>query len=332
MKNEWLIKQRKDKSRTMPILSYPGAGLVGINVRELVTSSDNQVKAMKAIAEKCPTSAAVNLMDLSVEAEAFGAEIRFFDQEIPTVIGKLMQTKLNAENLAVPPVGQKRDGLYLQAVFAASKLITDRPIFAGVIGPFSLAGRLMGMTDIMMDCYDDPDKVHLLLRKTSQYLVEYIKACKQAGAGGILMAEPAAGLLSPKLCSEFSSDYIKEIFDFVRGDDLVLVYHNCGNVLPLARSIASVNADIYHFGNAVDLEEMIKRMPKERLIMGNLDSYGVLKNGTPESVGKATRELLERCGKYENFVISSGCDIPPSTPWDNLMAYFQAIANFYKTN
>ena len=35
----------------------------------------------------------------------------------------------------------RRTGIYLDAIAEAKKLITDRPVFAGVIGPFSLAGR-----------------------------------------------------------------------------------------------------------------------------------------------------------------------------------------------
>ena len=60
---------------------------MGITVSELINSSDKQAEGMKIIADSCPTAASVSLMDLSLEAEAFGSTIRVSDDEVPTVIG-----------------------------------------------------------------------------------------------------------------------------------------------------------------------------------------------------------------------------------------------------
>ena len=43
------------------------------------------------------------------------------------------------------------------------------------------------------------------------FIIEYIKAYKAVGAHGVIMAEPLAGILSPQLCQEFSTKYVKEI-------------------------------------------------------------------------------------------------------------------------
>ena len=51
--------------------------------------------------------------------------------------------------------------------------------------------------------------------------------------------------------------------------------------------------------------------------------------GTPETVEKAVTELMERCGRYPNFLLSSGCDIPPVTPLANLQAFFDSAQAFY---
>jgi uroporphyrinogen decarboxylase len=327
MKN-WLEWQRANRNKTMPILSFPAIQLLVINIRDLIWSADHQVAALRVIKERCPISASVSMMDLSVEAEAFGAEIRFFDYDVPTVIGKIIENEEDLDKLKVPEVGHKRDGIYLEAIKKASAE-TEFSIFGGVIGPFSLAGRLMDMTEIMVNCYTNPGLVHGTLKKVAEYIKNYALGFKKAGAKGIIMAEPAAGLLSPELCEEFSSQYVREIFGALRGDDFMICYHNCGNVLPLVQTLISLDADIYHFGNSIDIEEMLKLMPSNKLIMGNIDPAGQFRNGTPESVRKATKELLERCSGYENFVISSGCDIPPLSSWDNIMAFFSAVEEYY---
>ena len=44
---------------------------------------------------------------------------------------------------------------------------------------------------------------------------------------------------------------------------------------------------------------------------------------------EATLAVMERCRKYPNFVISSGCDIPPMSRWENIDAFFAAVQEFY---
>lgn len=329
---QWLADvMASDKRKAMPVLSFPSTQLLGITVRELIASSDAQANGMAAIAQRCPTAAAVSMMDLSVEAECFGAEIRVTDDEVPTVTGAVINDPEEAESLAVPPVGSGRTGLYVEAIGKAKKLITDRPVLAGVIGPFSLAGRLMDMTEIMVNCYDEPEMVHVTLEKASQFLMEYIKAFKEVGADGVVMAEPAAGLLSPDLCGEFSSPYIKRIVDELQDDSFIIVYHNCGPAVNrMVPEILSTGAAAYHFGNAVDMKEMLAQMPDDVLTMGNVDPVSAFRNGDPAFVRAETLRIMEECCGHRNFLISSGCDIPPVSPWENIDAFFAAVEEYYK--
>ena len=319
------------KKKALPILTFPSVGLLGITVRELISDAAQQAEGMRLIAERTDAAAAVSFMDLSVEAECFGAPVRFSDDEVPTVTGRLVHDEEEAEALAIPPVGSGRTPCYLQAIREASATITDRPVLAGMIGPFSLAARLLDVSEIMMDCYDEPDMVHTVLEKATAFLIEYAKAYKAAGADGIMMAEPVSGLLSPALEEEFSSPYVKQIVEAVQDDSFIVVYHNCGdNVLRMTDSILSTGADAYHFGNSIDMADMMVKMPADTVVMGNVDPAGVLRQGTPETVREATLAVMSKCCSYPNFVISSGCDIPPATPWENLDAFFAAVEEFYR--
>ncbi len=324
------LKSENNK-KPMPLLSFPSVSLLGVKVSELISDSDLQAKGMLAVAEAVDASASVSFMDLSLEAEAFGATVSFSEDEVPTVKGRLVTDEDEAQALAVPAVGSGRTGIYIEAVKKAAAKISDRPVFAGIIGPFSLAARLLDVTEIMMDCYDDPDMVHVVLDKATEFLIEYAKAYKSAGAAGIVMAEPVSGLLSPTLEEEFSSPYVKKIVDAVQDDSFSVIYHNCGDNVPkMLESILSTGAAAYHFGNAVDMEEdIIKKIPADVLVMGNIDPAGVLRMGTPEKVRAATLALLEKCSKYPNFLLSSGCDIPPMTPWENIKAFFAAYEEYY---
>lgn len=315
--------------KPMPVLSFPAVQLMGITVKDLISSSDHQAKAMALIAQHTDASASVSLMDLSVEAEAFGATIRVSDDEVPTVTGMLVHDEDEVAALAVPQVGAARTGLYVEAIRKACDLITDRPVLAGMIGPYSLAARLRDVSEIMMDSYDDPDMVHVLLQKSTEFLISYAKAYKESGANGVVIAEPVAGLLSPDLAAEFSAPYVKKIVDAVQDDSFLVIYHNCGGaVVAQLPSILSIGAAAYHFGNAIDMLDVLQKVPDDTICMGNIDPAGEFRGGTPDSMREATLSLLKKCSGYKNFVLSSGCDIPPLSKWENIDAFFAAAQEY----
>ena len=134
------------------------------------------------------------------------------------------------------------------------------------------------------------------------------------------------------LAEEFSAPYCKRIVDAVQDGSFLVLYHNCGDqALRMLDSILSTGAAAYHFGNAVDMAQVMAQMPAGTVAMGNLDPAGQFRNGTPESVREATLELMRACGKYPNFVPSSGCDIPPLADWANIDAFFSAVQEYYRS-
>lgn len=331
---KWLEEIRSSPvKKPMPILSFPSVQLLGCTVQELVSDSNLQAKGMKAIADRVDSCAAVSMMDLSVEAQAFGAEARITDDEVPTIVNHIVETQKEADALEVPEVGAGRTGIYIEAIQQACQLITDRPVLAGVIGPFSLAGRLMGVSDAMIYCYDDPDMVHTILQKATKFLIAYIRAYRAAGADGVVMAEPLAGLLPPDMNDEFSIPYVKEIREAVEDDSFLFGYHNCGNAVShQLHSLAELHLSLYHIGNAIPMKLALENLPETSLVMGNVDPAGEFCNGTPESIRSAARALLEGCSVHPNFVISSGCDIPPASRWDNIDAFFDEVKAFYQND
>lgn len=106
-----------------------------------------------------------------------------------------------------------------------------------MIGPFSLAGRLFDMTEIMLAVLTEPEAAQVLLDKCTQFLTKYAKAYKSAGANGVIIAEPAAGLLSPPLCQQFSSVYLQKVVAAVQDDYFMVILHNCGNTVHLVDMI-----------------------------------------------------------------------------------------------
>jgi len=326
---QWMadIIQRKEVV-AIPVMTHPGIEQNGNTVRQAVCDGQVHYKAVMTLAKRYPSAAACTIMDLTTEAEAFGAEIAFSDEAVPAVSSRLLPDVESIDRLQVPSLSAGRIPQYLKANLLAAKEISDVPLFSGCIGPFSLAGRLYDMSEIMMLIYENPDAAHTLLRKCTDFIEKYCLALKQTGANGVLMAEPAAGLLSDEDCRTFSSNYVKRIVQRVQDDSFIVILHNCGNTGHCTKAMVSTGAAAYHFGNKCRMEDVIKEVPPTALAMGNIDPVSVFKDGMPFQMRQTVMDLLDRMRPYPNFVLSSGCDTPPHTSMSNIDAFFEALHQF----
>ena len=326
---QWTAEVMQQSQRiAIPFITHPGIALTGKKVIDVVTDGQAHYEAIRALDEKFPAAACTVIMDLTVEAEAFGAEVVFPENEIPSVIGRLVTDLESIEKLAVPELLVARLPQYLLANELVAANITDKPVFSVCIGPFSLACRLYDMSEFMMACYCEPETAKLLLNKCTQFILKYCHALKQQGLNGIIIADPAAGLLSGDGCDDFSSLYIKPIVEAVQDDDYMVMVHNCGNTGQCTRAMLRTGAMALHFGNKIDMVSVLKECPSDVLVLGNVDPVGLFKTADPHVMKKAVSDLLEKTKDYPNYILSSGCDVPPHTPFANIEAFYEALEEF----
>lgn len=327
--NDWsnqLITQRQRVA--MPICTHLGLEMIGKTILDAVTDGKVQFQAIQTLAQNTPSAAAVTIMDLTVEAEAFGSRVIFSANELPVLNGRIVSDIESVRNLSVPDLNKGRLQEYIRASHLSAEGIHGKPVFGGCIGPFSLAGRLFDMTEIMTAAWIEPETIHALLEKCTRFLHNYIEELKKTGINGIIIAEPAAGLLDESLCDQFSSAYVKKLIEAFQDDRFFMFLHNCGNTGHVTRSMLSTGAQGLHFGNRMDMRQVFKEVPENIVVSGNLDPVGVFKMSTPAQIKDLTLELLDTAKEHSNFVISSGCDIPPGVPAANIRAFYEGLAEF----
>ena len=308
-----------------PLATYPGLALTGAKVWDIVTNPGAQYDAQAALRQRFSSSFALSAMDLSVEAEAFGCDVTMSATEIPTVTGRRVTSFEQAKALTIPQPGDCRTRVYLEAVRLLGRLPGEPFVFGGCIGPFSLAARLVGVSETMALTLTEPVLIHTVLEKSAVFLLNYIKAFKAAGARGVIMAEPAAGLLSPGGMRSFSSVYIRQISAELSDSSFILL-HNCAARLPHLAAIQETGLSAFHFGAPMDLPAALAKVPPDIVLSGNLDPVAVFVQLPPAEVTTRVAQLLASTAKHRNFVVSSGCDIPPNTPLASLDAFYQCVA------
>lgn len=310
-----------------PIVSYPDLSVSGISAHEIVTRAEAQVAAQAALFDRYQSAVVMACMDLSVEAEAFGSTIKLSDHEAPTVLGRLVSDRASIDALQVPNLGAGRTNVALEAAQRLKGLRGPRFALGSCIGPLSLAARLFGTQETLELSLSDPPLLHALLEKCTRFLEVYLAAFKARGADGVFLCEPVAGLLAPSQMRLFSSDYVKRISVLADGG-FALVLHDCAAKLVHLTARLDSGATMFHFGAPMQMQTALERVPPEVVLWGNLDPFGVFTQLTPERIATRTRALLHETKGHANFVLSSGCDVPPATPLTKLDALFEARRQF----
>lgn len=312
----------------LPLVLLPGVAHLNRSVRDAVYDAALQAEAVLYLADKYPAPAAVMMMDLSLEAEAFGASVIFPEHDVPSVTAPCVKDLASIDKLRIPTLDAFRLPTYLKAAEIVIGDLHSKPVFASCIGPVSLAARLIEITELMTSMMLEPEMIDLLLEKCTLFLIDYVKEYKVLGANGVLIAEPVAGLLSPDLCEMFSSKFVARIVDELQDDTFLVILHNCGQTLPLLKSIEGTGAAGLSLGNACDIAQALPLLKPDTLVLGNIDPVSVLQRGTPDDVRRIVSERLKQTAAFPNYLLSSGCDMPYATPFENIDMLYKVVDEF----
>lgn len=243
----------------------------------------------------------------------------------------LVSDKESIDNLQIPSLDSARIPEYLKANRLTAERINDKPVFAGCIGPFSLAGRLFGLSELMIALYVEPENITILLDKCTRFLIDYCRAIKATSVHGVIMAEPAAGLISNEDSILYSTTYVRQVVEAVQDENFIVILHNCGNAGHCTDAMVQSRAAGLHFGNKINMMDALADCPTDRLVMGNLDPVGLFKQSFSEEVYAATMDLLQQTKSWKNFILSTGCDVPPHIPAENIKSFYQALSDFNRS-
>jgi uroporphyrinogen decarboxylase len=49
---------------------------------------------------------------------------------------------------------------------------------------------------------------------------------------------------------------------------------------------------------------------------------------SPSEIKDYITNLLQKTAQFDNYVLSTGCDLPPHVPAENVEAFFEALVEF----
>lgn len=259
------------------------------------------------------------------EVDDFGGQFDYYDEKMPFYKQPLLQSRSDINKLRpFDPASAKRSADRLEAIAYAKQKSGDEYVIYGEIdGPIAVGVLLRGMSEFMMDMYDEPDFVREVFEVIAEVNIRTIKAQKQAGAEMIVMGEAAASQISADMYGELVFEYDKKVVDAIKAEGLIPRLHICGNNTHLLEYFPKLGVKIVDLDWMVDLDKALQVFPEDMFISGNLDPTGVYLEGDKQLVRQKVMELLER--KDRRIMVSSGCEIAQDAPHDNVYEQYLTL-------
>ena len=260
-----------------------------------------------------------------VEVSAFGGRVQWFEGGAP-YIGEVIRELRDIDSLKPPRPG--RDGLMplqltqreaMRRKLAAEGVEMER--WAMCMGPAEVAGLLMGYERFYLAFYDDPRRLHALMRLVTEFLIGWLRVQDEAygGAQAVCVADHVFSQVPPAAAREFLLPHERAIF--AEFPDAVRIYHNEGRHSgEHIEMVLELGADVWHFGSDVHaLDELYPLIGDRIVLFGGLDPHGVMRTGTPEEVREATRRAVEQA-RGHRLVLSTGTGTTPDATLENQRA------------
>jgi MtaA/CmuA family methyltransferase len=311
-----------DRIPLMPITMMFAADQIGVKYGQYVTDYRVMVEAQLRTAERFDLDLVSTISDPAREAGDLGAKVRIFDDQPPAFVESdaLIADKAVLSTLKVPDPSSTRRMLdRIQAVALFKEKIGKERIVEGWIeGPCALAANVRGINTLMLDFYDDPPFVDELLTFVTEVAIAFARAQRDAGAELMGVGDAAASLVGRPIFEKILVPYHMKLVAALRAMGLKTRSHICGNTSKICEARAALGYDINDIDSPVSLVMAREKMGPRAIILGNIPTVAVMERGNAEQVRAAAAECYRACGP--NHIISAGCEVPRSTPIENMDA------------
>jgi [methyl-Co(III) methanol-specific corrinoid protein]:coenzyme M methyltransferase len=275
---------------------------------------------------------AVVPFDMGVEAEVLGSKVNYYAHAADILYPTIIQHPYRVEDLNIQIPSDLAKAGRIPVVTGALRFLKQEvgnqiPIGAWVLGPYTLAGQLVDLSQLAKAAFKKTEMVRNVLDKLAGVLIQIIKIYREAGADYITVREMGAGpdILSPRMFESLVRPPLKRIFDGIESPKIL---HICGDTNAIVDQMILCGADAISVEKKNNVIESRKKLGSDVLIFGELDAYGVLSQGKPDDVDKAVKEAVERGVN----AIWPGCDMWPMVPKENMEALVAAARKYGKLN
>jgi uroporphyrinogen decarboxylase len=202
-------------------------------------------------------------------------------------------------------------------------------------GTFVRSWRLVGMENLMLKFYDDPDFVHQVAAMVTEYNLKQLDLLAEAGLDVLVVEDDVATthapMMSPQHFKIFINPYNRKLVDRACELGLRVVRHSDGNLWSLmddllASGYNGLNPLEPHAG--MELKKVKAYCGDRICLLGNIDCIELLPDGTPQQVDAAVKQAIEDAADGGGLIICSSNSLHPGVNPDNCIAMFEATKKY----
>jgi len=214
------------------------------------------------------------------------------------------------------------------------KQYDEYAVFGGMWSPFlEQASMLVGMENLMMLMYDDPELVACLLDKITDFYLECNK--RMFAKAGTHMQIFFMGddygtqnglLYGPDLFRQFIKPRLKKLYDLAKSHGYVVQQHSCGSIVRIIPDLIEIGLNGLHpiqvSAAGMKLKELKEAYGRELYFAGSLDVMHLLIDGSDEEVETAVKKtmmLFEQGG----FIFGPSQGFLPEIPTERIVMMYE---------
>lgn len=332
MKGKELILATLNHEKTPRPAWVPFAGvhagkLAGYTAKEIMTNETALIKSLEEVNRLYMPDGQPIMFDLQMEAEILGCELKWAENNPPSVMTHPFETATEVPNITI----KKTDGRIPLALHACSHMkehFGDSTAIYGLFtGPFTLVSHLMG-TKLFMDMRKNKELVIAMMDYATQIAYSMIDFYAEAGADVLAPVDPLVSQISPKNFADFLSEPYSKIFNYIREKNLKSAFFVCGNATRNIESMCQTKPDCISVDENVDLLAAKETTDSYGIaISGNIPLTTTMLFGNQQDNMKYVVNMIDSCNDTTNLIIAPGCDMPYDVPVENTIAAAEAVIN-----
>jgi uroporphyrinogen decarboxylase len=254
--------------------------------------------------------------------------------------GKIKERPLGAPDLEAPLVKESADEIIgtdvtviendrvIQNIREAARLVAkaigdEVVVTVTAWGPFTLAGQMYGVEPMMKATLKKKQEVHKMMDFAVRLVKQFYKPLvEEKVIPMISIADPTGSgdLISDRVFREFSLPQLQPLIGWAKEHGVYTWLHICGNTTDKLASIAETGASCFSLDYKVNLATAKEKVGGQIALAGNIDPVSILNQKGPDDVRAAGRACIEAASAGGGFVLTSGCDLPPTISVDNIRA------------
>jgi|SRR5581483_342679 MtaA/CmuA family methyltransferase len=323
--------QLPDRAPVSPFIMQFAAKIANVSYRDYCMSGEVMAYAQATCSRRFGYDSVNVTSDAVREYQALGGPTADFGAEsVPAAEPEPFIKDLDdLKRLRVPdPLGDNPMREQIRALQILRRELPDQPVYAWVEAPFQESCILRDINYFMVDIRTNPELPKEILKFVVEMETAFAYAQIEAGAQFIGIGDAIASLGSADDYAEFNFPYLSELVERIKKRGVYIKYHACGRTKHLWKYIKQLNIDILNLDSLIDFGAAREFFGDKFVLKGNLNPVTEMMDATPEIIHAASQRSFAQAGQHGKFILSPGCELPPSTPPENLDALVESARLF----